>query len=78
MNSHSLSVNFEAAVWRNLLTFNAQQLNWQWDLAESDIVAWLQKCKPYISLSIAACVGAEFDLETLAISTDCFPKPFVK
>ncbi|MUL38823.1 PAS domain S-box protein [Gloeocapsopsis dulcis] len=64
----------------NLLTFDAQQLIWQWNLAEieaQDITAnvvelllrQLQKLPEATQqvLSIAACVGSEFDLETLAI-----------
>jgi len=57
------------------LTFDAQQLSWQWNLAEieaQDItdnsgvaaasVAESRKATQQI-LSIAACVGSEFDLE---------------
>jgi PAS domain S-box-containing protein len=67
----------------NLLTFDAQQLSWQWNLAEieaQDITAnvvelllrQLQKLPEATQqvLSIAACVGAEFDLETLAFSAE--------
>jgi PAS domain S-box-containing protein len=67
----------------NLLTFDAQQLSWQWNLAEieaQDITAnvvelllrQLQKLPEATQqvLSIAACVGSEFDLETLALSAE--------
>ncbi|HEY9626139.1 MAG TPA: PAS domain S-box protein [Coleofasciculaceae cyanobacterium] len=67
----------------NLLTFDAQQLSWQWNLAEieaQDITAnvvelllrQLQKLPEATQqvLSIAACVGSEFDLETLAFSAE--------
>ncbi|MBD2248691.1 serine/threonine-protein kinase PknK, partial [Nostoc sp. FACHB-888] len=71
----------------NLLTFDAQQLSWQWNLAEieaQDITAnvvelllrQLQKLPSATQqvLSIAACVGSEFDLETLAIVCEKSPK----
>ena len=71
----------------NLLTFDAQQLSWQWNLAEieaQDITAnvvelllrQLQKLPEATQqvLSIAACVGSEFDLETLAIVCEKSPK----
>ncbi|MBD2534559.1 serine/threonine-protein kinase PknK, partial [Nostoc flagelliforme FACHB-838] len=71
----------------NLLTFDAQQLSWQWNLAEieaQDITAnvvelllrQLQKLPSATQqvLSIAACVGSEFDLETLAIACEKSPK----
>jgi PAS domain S-box-containing protein len=64
----------------NLLTFDARQLNWQWNLAEIEdrditenvvelLLCQLQKLPEATQqiLCIAACVGAEFDLETLAI-----------
>ncbi|WP_263971543.1 PAS domain S-box protein [Leptolyngbya ohadii] len=67
----------------NLLTFDAQQLSWQWNLAEieaQDITAnvvelllcQLQKLPEATQqvLSIAACIGSEFDLETLALSAE--------
>jgi PAS domain S-box-containing protein len=67
----------------NLLTFDAQQLSWQWNLAEieaQDITAnvvelllrQVQKLPEATQqvLSIAACVGSEFDLETLALSAE--------
>jgi PAS domain S-box-containing protein len=67
----------------NLLTFDAQQLSWQWNLAKieaQDITAnvvelllrQLQKLPEATQqvLSIAACVGSEFDLETLALSAE--------
>ncbi|MBD2066948.1 AAA family ATPase, partial [Leptolyngbya sp. FACHB-671] len=64
----------------SLLTFDAQQLIWQWNLAEIEaqaitdnvvelLLRQLQKLPEATQqvLCIAACVGAEFDLETLAI-----------
>jgi PAS domain S-box-containing protein len=67
----------------NLLTFDAQQLSWQWNLAEIEaqditdnvvelLLRQLQKLPEATQqvLSIAACVGAEFDLRTLAISAE--------
>ncbi|MBD2214470.1 AAA family ATPase [Calothrix sp. FACHB-156] len=64
----------------NLLTFNAKNLCWQWNIAEIQaqnitdnvVELLLHKLKKlpddtrYI-LQLAACVGAEFDLDTLAI-----------
>ncbi|MEG4089871.1 PAS domain S-box protein [Microcoleus sp. Pol12B4] len=71
----------------NLLTFDAQQLSWQWDLAEIEaqditdnvvelLLHQLQKLPEATQqvLSIAACVGSEFDLETLAIVCEKSPK----
>ncbi|MEG4058755.1 MULTISPECIES: PAS domain S-box protein [unclassified Microcoleus] len=71
----------------NLLTFDPQQLSWQWNLAEieaQDITAnvvelllrQLQKLPEATQqfLSIAACVGSEFDLKTLAIVCEKSPK----
>ncbi|MBD2056029.1 AAA family ATPase, partial [Oculatella sp. FACHB-28] len=67
----------------NLLTFDAQQLSWQWNLAEIEaqditdnvvelLLRQLQKLPEATqqNLCIAACVGAEFDLETLAFSAE--------
>ncbi|MBD2076813.1 AAA family ATPase, partial [Phormidium sp. FACHB-592] len=67
----------------NLLTFDAQQLSWQWNLAEIEaqnitdnvvelLLRQLQKLPAATqqTLCIAACVGAEFDLETLALSAE--------
>ncbi|MBD2035377.1 PAS domain S-box protein [Leptolyngbya sp. FACHB-321] len=67
----------------NLLTFDAQQLSWQWNLAEIEaqaitdnvvelLLRQLQKLPGATQqvLSIAACVGSEFDLETLALSAE--------
>ncbi|MBE8968550.1 PAS domain S-box protein [Nostocales cyanobacterium LEGE 12452] len=64
----------------NLLIFDAQQLSCQWNLAEIEaqditvnvvelLLRQLQKLPEVTQqvLSIAACVGSEFDLETLAI-----------
>ncbi|MCC5668354.1 AAA family ATPase [Nostoc sp. CHAB 5784] len=71
----------------NLLTFDAQQLSWQWNLAEIEaqditdnvvelLLHQLQKLPEATQqiLCIAACVGAEFDLETLAIAWGKLPK----
>jgi PAS domain S-box-containing protein len=71
----------------NLLTFDAKQLNWQWNLAEIEaqditdnvvelLLRQLQKLPEATQqvLSIAACVGSEFDLETLAIVCEKSPK----
>ena len=67
----------------NLLTFDAQQLSWQWNLTEIEaqditdnvvdlLLRQLQKLPEATQqvLSIAACVGSEFDLETLAFSVE--------
>ncbi|MBD2261308.1 PAS domain S-box protein [Pseudanabaena sp. FACHB-2040] len=71
----------------NLLTFDAQQLSWQWNLTEIEaqditdnvvelLLRQLQKLPEATQqiLSIAACVGSEFDLETLAIVCEKSPK----
>ncbi len=71
----------------NLLTFDAQQLRWQWNLADIEaqditdnvvklLLRQLQKLPEATQqvLSIAACVGSEFDLETLAIVCEKSPK----
>lgn len=71
----------------NLLTFDAQQLSWQWNLAEIEaqditdnvvelLLRQLQKLSEATQqiLCLAACVGAEFDLETLAIVWEKSPK----
>ncbi|MBM0744376.1 PAS domain S-box protein [Phormidium sp. CLA17] len=71
----------------NLLTFDAQQLSWQWNLEEIEaqnitdnvvelLLRQLQKLPEATQqvLSIAACTGAEFDLETLAIVCEKSPK----
>ncbi|GAP99914.1 AAA family ATPase [Leptolyngbya sp. NIES-2104] len=67
----------------NLLTFDAQQLSWQWNLAEIEaqeitdnvvelLLRQLQKLSDATQqiLSIAACVESEFDLETLTLSAE--------
>ncbi|OWY64091.1 serine/threonine protein kinase [cyanobacterium TDX16] len=67
----------------NLLTFDAKQLNWQWDIAQieaqditDNVVELLLlqlKSLPEETrqiLRLAACVGAEFDLDTLAIACE--------
>jgi PAS domain S-box-containing protein len=71
----------------DLLTFDAQQLSWQWNLTEIEaqditdnvvelLLRQLQKLPEATQqiLSIAACVGSEFDLETLAIVCEKSPK----
>ncbi|MEP1079195.1 PAS domain S-box protein [Leptolyngbya sp. PL-A3] len=71
----------------NLLTFDAQQLSWQWNLVEIEaqditdnvvelLLRQLQKLPEATQqvLSIAACVGSEFDLKTLAIICEKSPK----
>jgi PAS domain S-box-containing protein len=71
----------------NLLTFDAQHLSWQWNLTEIEaqditdnvvelLLRQLQKLPSATQqvLSIAACVGSEFDLETLAIACEKSPK----
>jgi PAS domain S-box-containing protein len=71
----------------NLLTFDAQQLSWQWNLTEIEaqditdnvvelLLRQLQKLPSATQqvLSIAACIGSEFDLETLAIVCEKSPK----
>ncbi|MGP1386440.1 MAG: PAS domain S-box protein [Thainema sp.] len=71
----------------NLLTFDAQQLSWQWNLTEIEaqditdnvvelLLRQLQKLPEATQqiLSIAACIGSEFDLETLAIVCEKLPK----
>ncbi|WP_341530193.1 AAA family ATPase [Nostoc sp. UHCC 0302] len=64
----------------NLLSFDAQHLSWQWDIAqiqaqditENVVELMLHKLKklPEVTqqiLRLAACVGAEFNLDTLSI-----------
>ncbi|WP_009634539.1 AAA family ATPase [Synechocystis sp. PCC 7509] len=71
----------------NLLTFDVQQLSWQWNLAEIEaqditdnvvelLLRQLQKLSEATQqiLSIAACVGSEFDLKTLEIVCEKSPK----
>jgi PAS domain S-box-containing protein len=71
----------------NLLTFDAKQLSWQWDIAQIEaqditdnvVELLLLKLKKLPEetrqiLRLAACVGAEFDLETLAIVCERSPK----
>ena len=71
----------------NSLTFAAEQQSWQWDIAQiearaiTDNVAELLLVKlkklPEMTqqqLQLAACIGAEFDLETLAIICERSPK----
>ncbi|MBE9007523.1 AAA family ATPase [Fortiea sp. LEGE XX443] len=71
----------------NLLIFNAKQLSWQWDIAQIQaqnitdnvvelLLRQLQKLPEATQqvLSIAACVGSEFDLETLVIVCEKLPK----
>jgi serine/threonine protein kinase len=71
----------------NLLTFAIDQQIWQWDMAQIEAQAitdnvvelLLVKLKklPEVTqqlLQLAACIGAEFDLETLAIVGERSPK----
>uniref|UniRef100_UPI00145FA730 PAS domain S-box protein n=1 Tax=Brasilonema sp. UFV-L1 TaxID=2234130 RepID=UPI00145FA730 len=71
----------------NLLIFNAKQLSWQWDIAQIQaqnitdnvvelLLIQLKKLPNETRriLRLAACVGAEFDLETLAIICDRSPQ----
>ncbi|MGG6239412.1 AAA family ATPase [Nodosilinea sp. AN01ver1] len=71
----------------NLLSFDADDLNWQWSLAQiqahnvtNNVVELLLiklKKLPEVTqqlLQLAACIGAEFDLETLAIACERSPK----
>ncbi|MBW4518573.1 MAG: AAA family ATPase [Scytolyngbya sp. HA4215-MV1] len=71
----------------NLLTFDAEQRNWQWNTAQIEAQAitdnvvelLLSKLKKLSEatqqlLQLAACIGAEFDLETLAIVCGKLPK----
>ncbi len=70
----------------NLLIFDAQQLSWQWNLAEIEaqditdnvvelLLRQLQKLPEATQqiLCLAACIGAEFDLKTLAIVCEKSP-----
>ncbi len=71
----------------NLLTFDAKQLIWQWDIAQIEaqdiadnvvelLLLKLKKLpeKTQQILRLAACVGSEFDLDTLAIVRERSPK----
>ncbi|WP_413773994.1 ATP-binding protein [Nostoc sp. MG11] len=71
----------------NLLTFDAKHLCWQWDIAQIEaqditdnvVKLLLLQLKQLPEdtqqiLRLAACVGAEFDLETLAIVYERSPK----
>jgi PAS domain S-box-containing protein len=71
----------------NLLTFDVEHYRWQWNIAQiqaqdiTDNVVELMLLKlkklPEVTQEIlryAACVGAEFDLETLSIVCDKSPK----
>ncbi|WDD36235.1 AAA family ATPase (plasmid) [Nostoc sp. UHCC 0926] len=71
----------------NLLTFDAENLSWQWNIAQiqaqdiTDNVVELMLIKlkklPDVTqqiLRLAACVGAEFNLETLSIVCEKSPK----
>ncbi|MDV2997481.1 MAG: Serine/threonine-protein kinase PknD [Chroococcidiopsis sp. SAG 2025] len=70
----------------NLLTFDADRLCWQWDIAQIEaqditnnvVELLLLKLKKLPEetrqiLSLAACVGSEFNLETLAIACEKSP-----
>ena len=71
----------------NLLRFNPEQRSWQWDIAQieaqnitDNVVEFLLLKLRKLSgntqqlLQLAACIGAEFDLETLAIVCDQSPQ----
>ncbi|WP_414572430.1 PAS domain S-box protein [Nostoc sp. CCY 9925] len=71
----------------NLLTFDTKQLSWQWDIAQIEaqdiadnvvdlLLLKLKKLPEEIRqiLRLAACVGSEFNLETLAIACEKSPK----
>ncbi|MBD3884852.1 AAA family ATPase [Phormidium tenue FACHB-886] len=71
----------------NLLRFDADRLSWRWNLdqiraqniTDNVVELLLNKLKklPKVSrelLQLAACIGAEFDLETLAIVCEQSPK----
>ncbi|MCC3438581.1 AAA family ATPase [Microcoleus sp. PH2017_05_CCC_O_A] len=71
----------------NLLSFDAENLSWQWNLAQIQaqnmtdnvvelLLLKLQKLPEGTQqmLRLAACVGAEFDLETLAIICEQSPQ----
>ncbi len=71
----------------NLLTFNAQHYHWEWDIAQiqaqdiTDNVVELMLLKlkklPEATqqiLCLAACIGAEFDLDTLSIVCEKSPQ----
>ncbi|MBE9052854.1 PAS domain S-box protein [Nostocales cyanobacterium LEGE 11386] len=71
----------------NLLVFDTQRLSWQWNLAEIEaqdftdnvvelLLRQLQKLPEATQqiLCLSACIGAEFDLKTLAIACKKSPK----
>jgi predicted ATPase len=71
----------------NLLSFNHEQRNWQWNVAQIEaqnitdnvvalLLSKLRKLPENTQqlLELAACIGAEFDLETLAIVFKQSPK----
>ncbi|MEH2234786.1 AAA family ATPase [Nostoc sp.] len=71
----------------NLLTFDAEHLSWEWNIAQIQsqnitdnvVELMLRKLKklPEVTqqiLRLAACVGAEFNLDTLSIVCDQTPK----
>jgi PAS domain S-box-containing protein len=71
----------------NLLSFDAEHLNWQWNVAQIEaqgitdnvlklLLLKLKKLPERIQhvLRFAACIGAEFDLETLAIISEQSPQ----
>ncbi|MEP0884020.1 AAA family ATPase [Trichocoleus sp. ST-U3] len=71
----------------NLLTFDFEHLSWRWNIAHiedkniTDNVVELMLGKlnklPYVSqqiLKLAACIGAEFDLNTLSIISEKLPR----
>jgi predicted ATPase/signal transduction histidine kinase/GAF domain-containing protein/tRNA A-37 threonylcarbamoyl transferase component Bud32 len=67
----------------NLLSFNPEQRSWQWNIAQIEaqnitdnvvelLLSKLRKLPENTQqlLQLAACIGAEFDLETLALSAE--------
>lgn len=72
----------------NLLSFDAERLSWQWNITQIEaqnitdnvvelMVLKLKKLPEETQhlLRLAACIGAEFDLETLAIISEQSAKP---
>jgi predicted ATPase len=71
----------------NLLSFNTEHLSWQWNINQIQalnitdnvvelLLSKLRKLPEAAQqiLRLAACIGAEFDLETLAIVSEQLPK----
>jgi predicted ATPase len=70
----------------NLLTFDFEHLSWRWDIAQIEdknitdnvvelMIGKLKKLPIYTQqiLKLAACIGAEFDLNTLSIISEKSP-----